>query len=70
MAIRRRRPDRSRRAKLYSPGRTTAGRVERRQFWVGIAAGLSSEEAAVAARVSSPVGYDGFGRLEVCRHRN
>jgi IS30 family transposase len=60
MAIHRRRSDRSGRAKLYSPGRPTAGGVERRQFWVGIAAGLASEEATVAAGVSSPVGTRWF----------
>lgn len=60
MAIHRRRSDRSGRAKLYSPGRPTAGGVERRQFWVGIAVGLASEDAAVAAGVSSPVGTRWF----------
>jgi IS30 family transposase len=57
MTTRRRRSDRSGRPKLYSPGRPGTGmRVVRQQFWVGIAAGLSSEDAAVAAGVSSPVG--------------
>lgn len=60
MAVHRRASDRSGRAKLYSPGRPTAGCVERRRFWVGIAAGLRSEEAAVAAGVSSPVGTRWF----------
>lgn len=42
---------------MYSPGRPGTGmRAARRQFWVGIAAGLSSEDAAVATGVSSPVG--------------
>jgi IS30 family transposase len=57
MMIRKRRSDRSGRAKLYSPGRPGTGmRAVRQQFWLGIAAGLSSEDAAVAAGVSSPVG--------------
>ena len=60
MIFRRRRSACSERAKLYSPGRPTAGRVERQQFWEGIAVGLSSEQAAVAARVSSPVGVRWF----------
>lgn len=57
----RRRSDLSGRAKLYSPGRPTAGqREERQQFWVAIATGLSSEEAAVSARISPPVGVRWF----------
>jgi IS30 family transposase len=61
MTSQRRRSGLSGRAKLRSPGRpTVARRVERRQFWVGIAAGLSSEEAAVSARVSPPVGIRWF----------
>jgi IS30 family transposase len=60
MVIHRRRSDRSGRAKLFSPGRPTAGGAERRRFWIGIAAGLASEEAAMAAGVSSPVGTRWF----------
>src|SRR6185437_14754915 len=60
MAVHRRASDRAGRGKLYSPDRPTAGGAERRQFWVGIAAGLRSEEAAVAAGVSSPVGTRWF----------
>src|SRR5579862_2649041 len=60
MVIHRRRSDRSGRAKLHSPGRPTAGGAERRRFWIGIAAGLASEEAAMAAGVSSPVGTRWF----------
>lgn len=60
MAVHRRASDRAGREKLYSPGRPTAGGAERRRFWVGIAAGLRSEEAAVAAGVSSPVGTRWF----------
>ena len=56
----RRRANRSGRAKLSSPGHPTARRAERRHFWVGIAEGLQSEEAAIAARISSPVGVRWF----------
>lgn len=59
--IQRRRSDLSGRAKLRSPGRPTAGRrLERQQFWRSVAAGLSSEESAVTARVSPPVGVRWF----------
>src|SRR3954454_11815671 len=48
MAVRKRRSDRSGRGALRSPGRPSAARREdRRQFWVLIAAGRSSEDAAV-----------------------
>ena len=57
MSIRKRRSDRSGRAPLPSPGRpTVAGRRERSRFWLAIAAGMSSEDAAVTAGVSQPVG--------------
>ena len=57
----RRRSDRAGRPALPSPGRPTAGRREHRQrFWEAIAGGLSSEEAAVAAGVSQPVGTRWF----------
>ena len=56
----RRRSARSGRAKLTSPGHPTARRAERLQFWLGIAAGLQSEEAAIAVQISSPVGVRWF----------
>ena len=53
----RRRSLRAGRPPMRSPGRPTAGRREhRRRFWDAIACGLSSEEAALAAGVSQPVG--------------
>jgi IS30 family transposase len=46
---------------MRSPGRPTAGRREHRQrFWVAIARGLSSEDAARVAGVSPPVGTRWF----------
>src|SRR3954454_25133155 len=58
MSIRGRRSARSGRAPLPSPGRPqVAGRDEQSKFWRGIAAGLSSEAAALGAGVSQPVGY-------------
>jgi IS30 family transposase len=46
---------------MRSPGRPgIARREERRRFWLSIAAGLSSEVAAVNAGVSSPVGARWF----------
>ena len=46
---------------MRSPGRPTAGRREhRRRFWAAIACGLSSEDAALAAGVSQPVGTRWF----------
>lgn len=58
MKIHKRRSDRALRALLLcSPGRPgVARREDRRRFWVSIAAGLSSEAAAVAAGVSPAVG--------------
>ncbi len=57
----RRRLDRSGRAKLRSPGRPPVGRREDRQrFWAAIAAGCSSEAAAADARVSPVVGVRWF----------
>jgi IS30 family transposase len=56
-----RRSDRSGRAPLPSPGRPpVAGREEQRTFWVAIAAGLSSEDAAAAASVPQAVGARWF----------
>ncbi|WP_247399402.1 MULTISPECIES: IS30 family transposase [unclassified Bradyrhizobium] len=53
----RRRSARSGRAPLPSPGRpSVAGRNEQNKFWRAIAAGLSSEDAALEAGLSQPVG--------------
>ena len=58
MSVRGRRSARSGRAPLPSPGRPqVAGRDRQSRFWRGIAAGLSSEAAALEAGVSQPVGY-------------
>src|SRR3990172_12335617 len=57
----RRRSDRSGRAPLFSPGRpSVADRDERRRFWAAIAAGMTSEDAAVEAGVSQAVGTRWF----------
>ena len=57
----RRRSDRAVRGKLRSPGRPgVARREDRRRFWAFIAAGLSSEDAAMAVGVSQPVGFRWF----------
>jgi IS30 family transposase len=46
---------------MRSPGRPTAGRREHRQrFWKAIARGVSSEDAALEADVSQPVGTRWF----------
>ncbi len=56
MTHRKRRSARSGRAPLMSPGRPpVAGREEQRRFWAGIAAGLSSEDAAIGAGVPQAV---------------
>ena len=61
MNIRKRRSDRSGRPPLPSPGRPSgAGRDARRRFWAAIAAGMASEDAAVKAGVSQPVGTRWF----------
>jgi IS30 family transposase len=61
MGIRRRRSDRAGRDLLRSPGRPgVARREDRRRFWVSIAAGLASEDAAVGAGVSQAVGARWF----------
>jgi IS30 family transposase len=58
---RRRRSDRAMREPMHSPGRPTVGRREHRQcFWEGIARGLTSEQAAIAAGVSQAVGTHWF----------
>jgi IS30 family transposase len=57
----RRRSDRSGRAPLLSPGRPpVAGRDERRRFWTAIAAGTTSEDAAIEVGVSQAVGTRWF----------
>ena len=57
----RRRSYRAGRPPMRSPGRPTAGRREhQRRFWEAIACGLSSEDAALAAGVSGPVGTKWF----------
>jgi len=63
MAIHKRRSDRCGRARLRSPGRPPAARRENYQrFWRAIAVGRSTEEAAIAAGVSPPVGGRWFRR--------
>jgi len=58
---RRRAADRAGRPAMRSPGRPPVGRLEHRQrFWVAIARGLSSEDAAVEAGVSPAVGVRWF----------
>src|SRR4051795_11813507 len=58
-----RRSDRSGRGALPSPGRpSVARREDHRQFWAAIAAGRSSEDAAVGAGVSPAVGARWFRR--------
>ena len=57
----RRRSDRALRSKLRSPGRPPVARPEHlRRFWTLIASGLSSEDAAIGAGVSAPVGARWF----------
>lgn len=57
----RRRSDRVLRNKLRSPGRPPVARREhRRRFWVLIASGLSSEDAAMGCGISQPVGTRWF----------
>ena len=57
MSIRKRRSHHSGRAPLPSPGRPPAAeRSELQRFWLGIAQGMTSEEAALAAGMSQPVG--------------
>src|SRR4051812_755038 len=61
MGTRRRRSDRALRTELRSPGRPPVARQEhRRRFWAFIAAGLSSEDAAMKVGVSQPVGFRRF----------
>ena len=57
MGIRKRRSHRSGRAPLSSPGRPpVAGRSALLRFWLGIAQGITSGDAALAAGMSQPVG--------------
>ncbi len=57
----RRRSDRALRGKLRSPGRPPVARqAHRRRFWAFVAAGLSSEDAAMEVGVSQPVGFRWF----------
>jgi IS30 family transposase len=57
MSIQKRRSHRSGRAPLPSPGRPpVAGRSELQRFWLGIARGMTSEDAALEAGISQPVG--------------
>lgn len=61
MGFRKRRSNRSGRAPLQSPGRPpVAGCDEQQRFWAGIAAGLASEDAALALGVSQAVGSRWF----------
>src|SRR3982751_3267468 len=63
MAIRKRRSDWAGRGALPSPGRpSVARREDHRHFWAAIAAGCSSEDAAVGAGVSPAVGARWFRR--------
>ena len=53
--------ERSKRGKLSSPGRPPVWQRENLcRFWRGVATGLSSEEAAIEAGVSGPVGIRWF----------
>jgi hypothetical protein len=57
MTLRKRRSHRSGRVPLPSPGRPPAAkRSELQRFWLGIARGMTSEDAALAAGLSQPVG--------------
>ena len=61
MGMRKRGSDRLGRRPLVSPGRPpVSGREEQRRFWAGIAAGLSSEDAAIAGGVAQAVGTRWF----------
>ena len=61
MAVKRRRSDWAGREPMRSPGRPpVALREHRQRFWAAIARGVSSEDAAVQAGVSVPVGVRWF----------
>src|SRR2546423_12440335 len=63
MTTQKRRSDRCGRARLRSPGRPPAARRENYQlFWASIAAGRTTEDAAVDAGVSPGVGGRWFRR--------
>ena len=63
MTMKGRRSGRALRAALRSPGRPPVARREDLvQFWVGIAAGRTSEDAAREAGLSPPVGARWFRR--------
>jgi len=63
MTTQKRRSDRCGRARLRSPGRPPAARREDYQvFWASIAAGRTTEDAAVDAGVSPAVGGRWFRR--------
>ena len=71
MTVRKRRSDRSGRGALPSPGRpSVARREDHRQFWAAIAAGRSSEDAAVGAGVSPTVGARWSRRAAACHHHS
>src|ERR671937_3162590 len=60
-AVRRRAADGAGRPRMRSPGRPPVGRREHRQrFWLAIARGVSSEDAAAEAGVSAVVGVRWF----------
>ena len=67
MTTGKRKSERSTRSKLCSPGRPPVWQRDSLcRFWLGIAAGLSSEEAGVEAGVSAPVGgrwFRSFGGM-------
>jgi hypothetical protein len=53
--------ERAGRPVMRSPGRPPVARREHRvRFWVAVARGLSSEEAAAVAGVSAPVAFRWF----------
>jgi IS30 family transposase len=61
MSVRKRRSDRALRATSHSPGGPgVARREDRRRFWTLIAAGQSSEDAAIGVGVSQAVGSRWF----------
>lgn len=61
MDARRRRSERAGRGVVYSPGRpTVARRTHRLRFWAAIAAGQSTEAAALNVGVSPAVGARWF----------
>ena len=60
----RRRSDQALRSKLRSPGRPPVAQQDhRRRFWVLIAKGLSSEDAAMEVGISQPVGTRWFRQV-------